>query len=136
MVLSASHLETLRAAMDRIVPADGHLGAWDAGCGDFLDQLLREGLVDAAIYRKGLDGIESEAQFAFHRAFASLTAEEQDELLSALEAGSVRTTWSIPPGSFFRTLVRNTMEGYYGNSANGGLRDAETWRAIGFEVKG
>ena len=136
MVLSASHLETLRAAMDRIVPADEHAGAWDAGCGEFLNQLLEQGLADAALYRGGLDGLESEAQRASKTSFSALSPELQDDLLAAVEAGSIQTAWAVSPGAFFRTLVRNTMEGYYGNAANGGLREAETWKAIGFEVKG
>ena len=122
--------------MDRIIPADGYVGAWDAGCGEFVDQLLQQGLVEVTIYQQGLDGLENEAQQAYHQAFTVLSPEEKDELLSSVEAGSVQTAWAFSPSLFFRTLVRNTMEGYYGDAANGGLRQAATWKAIGFEVTG
>jgi hypothetical protein len=136
MVLSASQLQVLRAAMDRVVPADADLGAWDAGCGEFLTHLLDEGLADREFYRKGLDSLDAEAQAAFHEGFARLSSEEQDDLLSWVEVGSVSVPWPVSPGLFFRTLVKNTMEGYYGNRRNGGNREPESWKMIGFEVTG
>jgi gluconate 2-dehydrogenase gamma chain len=122
--------------MDRVVPADTDQGAWEAGCGDFLIRLLEDDLADRDLYRKGLDSLDNEANQVFHTSFDRLTSEEQDDLLTSVEVGSVSTRWAVLPGLFFRTLVKNTMEGYYGSPGNGGNREALAWKMIGFEVTG
>ncbi len=122
--------------MDRVVPADTDQGAWEAGCGDFLIRLLEDDLVDRELYRSGLDSLDKEANELYQNSFDKLTSDEQDDLLTSVEVGSVFTRWSVFPGLFFRTLVKNTMEGYYGSSRNGGNRDGLAWQMIGFEVTG
>ena len=133
-LLSRSQAETLRAAVDRIIPADEAPSGWEAGVGDYFAQLLtREGRFLRPT-QQGLDALDAEAQAMESRAFAALTPEVQDAVLARVEAGDVRTDWPSPAPAFFRRLVSQAMEGYYADPGNGGNKDGAAWRMIGFRV--
>jgi hypothetical protein len=132
-MLSPAQQTTLRALMDRIIPADEDPGAWDAGVGDYLAAQFEGDLREAeADYCAGLDALEAEAQASAHAGFAALPAAEQDALLRRVEAGRVVHHWPIDPVAFFQTVVQHVAEGYYSNPGNGGNRDERAWRMIGF----
>jgi hypothetical protein len=125
--------ETLRALMNRIIPADDEPGAWAAGAGDYLErQLQGDARSLASIVAAGLASLDAESQARHARAFSELAASEQDQLLEAVERADVLTAWPVDPTEFFTRMVALTSEGYYSDPANGGNRGARSWEMIGF----
>jgi hypothetical protein len=135
--MTERQLDTLRAAADRIIPPDETCGAANAGTAEFILRLLRDDLSgEQETYLKGLDGIDREADARYGRAFAALTAEEQDTVLKGIEADCVMAAWSISPRKFFQMLVEHVLEGFYADPGNGGNRDAVSWKMIGYRTEG
>lgn len=136
-MLTASQRDTLRALVDRIIPADDFPGGWEAGVGDYLDRQFAgdlSHLVDD--YRAGLDALDAEAHATTGTSFAALALAAQDEVLRRVEQGDVTADWQVDPAAFFRAATEHAAEGFYGDPGNGGNRDGVSWRMIGFEVTG
>ena len=132
-MLTQTQLDTLHHLMDRIIPPDQDLGAWDAGVADYLLGQFNRDLRDYLdIYRAGLDALEAEALARTQISFAALPADAQDALLRQVEAGEVVLTWPVPPQQFFADAVQHVSEGYYADPGNGANRDLAAWRMIGF----
>lgn len=134
MKLNESQQRTLRAAVDRIIPADDYPSAWQAGVGDYLARQFEGDLkpvLDA--YREGLDSLEREAIVRYQQSFCLLPDTEQDTLLKQVEQGEVVTTWAFSPVNFFRLLTETTTEGFYSEPEQGGNRDRVSWTMTGFE---
>ena len=127
-------ISVLQAAVDRIIPADDYPSGWDAGVGDFFAQLLMREPRYVAPYQSGLDALEAEAQAASGASFAALPPDAQDGLLKRVEAGDVRTEWTLDSKPFFRLLVDQTMEGFYADPGNGGNKGGIAWEMIGYRV--
>jgi Gluconate 2-dehydrogenase subunit 3 len=136
MMFIEQQLATLRALIDRIIPADDFPSGWQAGVGDYLaGQFKRDLRPQLDRYRVGLDALDAEAQAGSGLRFAELDATDQDALLRRVEAGTVATAWPIDPAAFFQAAVEHAMEGFYSDPGNGGNRDGVAWRMIGFEVR-
>jgi len=136
-MLSELQHATLRALVDRIIPADDFPSGWQAGVGDYLARQFERDLhPQLDRYRAGLDALDAEAQAGTGAHFAELDAAQQDALLRRVEVGSVATAWPINPAAFFQAAVEHAMEGFYSDPGNGGNRDGVSWRMIGFEVRG
>ena len=136
-MLSPKQLDTLRAAIDRIIPPDNYPGGWEAGVGDYLARQFERDLKDAvALYHAGLDALDADAHILYGNDFAALDSHLQDSLLSRLEQSHVLAGWSIDPSQFFERFVNHCMEGYYSDPGNGGNRSGIAWTMIGFEVTG
>lgn len=134
MALSDSQQKTLRAAINRIIPADDYPGAWESGVGEYIARQLNGDLrAMAGVYEQGLAGLNSESVAMFNVEFDELSATKQDELLSRIEAGDVSKPWPVSPKEFFAMLVNHCAEGYYSDPGNGGNRDARSWEMIGFD---
>ena len=131
--LSPSQLQTLRAAVDRIIPADDHPSGWEAGVGDFLALLLVREPKYLPVYQSGLDAMEAEAHIQ-GASFADMRAVTQDALLAKIEEGEVQAEWPLDPAVFFRLLVQQTMEGFYADPGNGGNKGGVAWDMIGYRV--
>lgn len=128
---------TLHAMVDVIVPADKWASASDAAVPRYLERQFDSDLASQiGHYRLGLDAVDAEAEAVYGRAFTGLTADQRERLLVAIESGEVCGTWPVDPRAFFALVVGNVMEGFYGDPANGGNRDAVSWRMIGFRVSG
>jgi hypothetical protein len=132
-MFSTTQMNTLHSLMDRIIPPDQDVGAWQAGVGDYISRQLQGDLRDALpAYQAGLDALNAEAQARTGRAFADLPASEQDDLLRQVEAGQVSTAWPTDPARFFQMVVEHVAEGFYSDPGNGGNRGGVAWRMIGF----
>jgi gluconate 2-dehydrogenase gamma chain len=128
--------QTLRAAVDRIIPPDDYPGAWDAGVGDYLARQFEGDLaLQLDLFTTGLDALEAEALARFNSRFVNLTFDQQDTALAHIETREVLTLWSIPPARFFELLVNTTAEGYYCEPEQGGNRAAISWAMTGFEER-
>ncbi len=134
MNLSPLHWNTLRALMNRIIPADNFPDAWKAGVGDYLTRQFAHDLSpQLETYRAGLEALEAEARAFTGKSFSELETAAEDEILSCLETGQVALSWQVDPAKFFHMVIEHVMEGYYSDPENGGNRDAIAWRMIGFE---
>jgi gluconate 2-dehydrogenase gamma chain len=173
----------IRAAAARLIPTDDlGPGAEEAGVvyfidrelastkayrgpayqqGPFLDGAMTQGdqsaLSMADRFRLGLEGMETYAQRLYGAGFASLTAEQQDRILSDMEQGKPDTfdrtalrsspfapassgteaiEQGLEPGegakAFFDLLLTYTMGGYFADPVHGGNRDMVGWKLIGF----
>jgi hypothetical protein len=136
-MLTEAQRATLRALVDRLIPADDFPGGWDAGVGDYLDRQFGGDLSESVdLYRSGLDALEVEARATAGVGFVALAPTAQDDLLRRVEVGDVATDWPVDPAEFFRAAAEHAAEGFYGDPGNGGNRDGVSWRMIGFEVTG
>jgi hypothetical protein len=125
--------DVLRAALDRLIPVDDFPGAVDAGVErSIVRQLAGDAREQAPLVSAGLRALNAEAQVRFGATFAALGPTRQDEVLSAVEAGSVRATWSVPPAVFFTRLLELTNEGYYADTSESGPVEMIGWRMIGY----
>jgi hypothetical protein len=126
----------LRAAVDRIIPADDAPSASDAGVLIYIERKFgRDVAGRATSFAAGLGALHDEAVARFGRTFESLGTAEQDDVLRFIEAGTVIVDWPVNPSQFFTLLVESTMEGYYGDPANGGNRDEVAWKMCGFKER-
>ena len=168
---------TIEAAMARIIPTDDKPGAKEAGTIQFLDRYLSgidfiyakpdgngfeklEG--DRAkgwrqrieiLRRKYVEGIkelDQQASSRFGAEFISLTAEQQDRILTEVER-AVAPDPDVPEGQaasvepalqqtsaeidldFFPLLTLHTRQGFYSDPIYGGNQDRAGWKVIGFE---
>ncbi|HVX44103.1 MAG TPA: gluconate 2-dehydrogenase subunit 3 family protein, partial [Mycobacteriales bacterium] len=106
---------TLRAVVDRLVPADDYPSGWDSGVGDFLERIFATDLIDSRDrLQQGLDQLGD---------FANLDPADQDRVLGSEDMRE-----------FVDWLTLLVMQGFYGDPGNGGNRDEISWRALGFRV--
>jgi choline dehydrogenase-like flavoprotein len=128
---------TLRALVERIVPADDYPSGWQAGVGDFLQRIVERDLADRAeLMTAGLALLDAEAQ-ARHGGtpFAELAEAAQDAVITDLLAGHSSQHWDrMPADEFLRMMIGLTVHGYYGDPDNGGNRDAVSWDMVGYRV--
>ncbi len=140
MSLTPAQLEALRALLDRLIPADEVPGALAAGTDGFVVALLAgDCAAEAPTIAAGLSQLDAEAA-ARHGAgsiFSALSPILQDALLTALEQNQPATPWPTPltAAAFFNRMVDLAAEGFYADPANGGNRDAASWRMIGYDPR-
>lgn len=150
---SAAQAALMAAMVDRLLPADDHPSASQAGVVTYIDRQLaglfgrgarmyleapfsrgtpQQGyqlpLTPAQLYRESLLALMADTTW---RDFAALDPDRQDALLERLEAGAFMLG-RVPSAVFFETLLANTIEGYFADPMYGGNRDMAGWRMIGF----
>ncbi len=123
MMLMEPQLQALRAAADRIVPADDYPSAWEAGAETYFARLFAREPRFLPQYQAGLDALNAAAGGAF----AALDADVQDALLHRLEA-------SEEPLAFVHLLIEQTMESFYADPGNGGNAGGVSWDMIGHRI--
>lgn len=122
---------TLHALVDRLIPADGQPGGWEAGLRDFLPRALaREARADAPVVEGGSALLDAESGVRYGgAAFAELSAARRDAIVADLADGRPRAAWGdLAPDEFIRTVIRLSVQGYYGTAEHG----AAAWRAMGY----
>jgi gluconate 2-dehydrogenase gamma chain len=161
--LNAAEAATVGAMADRIFPPDGDgPGATEIGVVTYLDgqlagdwgagaRLYRHGpfhepaqpgygyqlpLTPRALYKHVLERIDAHVKERHGgEALPALAHEEQDKLLSALEAGKVDLGLADGPhgftsADFFTIFLANVTEGLFADPIHGGNRNVEGWRWI------
>ena len=148
----------VEAATERLIPADD-LGPGAKACGvaRFIDHQLagaygraqgwymqgpwakgtdtqgfQSRMDPAGLYRAAIKAIADHVGSARHgQAFGDLAPDEQDRLLTDLEAGKLDL--GGPSGAtFFNMLLINTKEGMFSDPIYGGNQDMAGWKMIGF----
>ena len=147
----------IEAAVARLIPDDElGPGAREAGCAYFIDQQLagafgagarwytqgpfgdaspEQGyqlpLTPRQLYRLGIEHVNAHCTTAFAKTFDRLDAARQDEILRALEQGTLQAG-GAPLQTFFEMLLANTIEGFFADPIYGGNRDKVGWTLVGF----
>lgn len=133
-MLSEDYMLILKSLVNCIIPADDYPDGWSAGVGDYLINQFEGGLKDKLeTYKSGLSAIDEEARAVYEQSFAELSAEQQNQLLTQIEAGQIKSTAENLP-LFFVMVIEHATEGFYSNPENGGNRDGIAWDMMGFEV--
>jgi len=83
-------------------------------------------------YRLGVRAIDGHCRQQFGKVFADLSAEQQDSVLKEVEGGKIKSD-DAPLATFFDGfLLKNTLEGYFGDPMYGGNKDMAAWKMIGY----
>ena len=128
------HATTIAAFTERLMPgAPGKPGASEAGVLNYIDLALAGAYAELQdFYRRGLASLDAFCRKTYHSPFTQLTAAQQDETITALEAGKAAGfTWPTAQ-AFFSTLRTHTMEGMFADPVYGGNKDFAGWRLVGF----
>lgn len=89
------------------------------------------------LYRAGLAALDEycrsgrEAHTSPGKAFAQLTADQQDGILNGLESGAVHFE-ALDARTFFEQVLKDVQEGFFADPIYGGNRDMCAWKMIGF----
>jgi hypothetical protein len=121
--LSADEMAVLSAAAQVIVPTTDTPGAKEAGVPQFIGALFTGWMSDdeAALFRKGLAGLDDSAKQLYQRGFAGCTPEQGAEILQALRTASPYggRTFSLtdrildPKAPFYLRLRDLVVLGYF-----------------------
>jgi gluconate 2-dehydrogenase gamma chain len=158
LFFTGEEAEMVEAIVDRLIPPDElGPGGKDAGCAVFIDRQLagpyggaaglymsppfaagsmtqgnQSAEAPAMRYRQGLGALANHVRSAFSgKKLADLSAQQQDEVLKALESGKIDLK-TLNGGEFFNLLLQNTMEGYFADPIYGGNREMVGWKLVGF----
>jgi len=125
---------TIKAFAERLMPgAPGKPGATDADVLNYIDLALSGAYKDEQeFYRHGLTQLDAHCKAAYGKAFRSLPAAQQDEVITALEHGKAPEFVWPTAQAFFNTVRKHTMEGMFADPVYGGNKDFAGWRLVGF----
>jgi gluconate 2-dehydrogenase gamma chain len=125
---------TIAAFTERLMPsAPGKPGARDADVLNYIDLALAGAYEEMQdFYRRGLAQLEVYCRATYKEPFVRLTAEQQDEVITALENGKASGFTYPTAREFFNVLRTHTMEGMFADPLYGGNRDFAGWRLVGF----
>src|ERR1700757_2439007 len=125
--LTPEQRKTVDALIDRIIPKDElGPGAVECGVGDYIDRCLSDYL--AAEKPLFLDGLANLDVFSLRTqgiAFASLTTDKQDAVLTAIDNNQAPNL-----RGFFNRVRRLTLEGMFGDPVYGGNKNFAGWDLI------
>jgi len=154
---SAEEARFIEAATARFIPADDlGPGAKELGVPTFIDRQLagaygraqrwymlgpwRPGtetqgyqsrLTPAQMYRFAIKAINEYVREKQGKAFADLSAEDQDKVLTGLEKDEIKFE-GVNATAFFHAFLQNTIEGFFSDPIYGGNREMAAWKMIGF----
>jgi hypothetical protein len=126
--LDAARSETLRAAVERILPGTHGPGAVRTAAAAGFERALLDPYYRGL--RRGvealLDQLQAQARERHGLDFTACDAEQRDELLRGVEHDpNPAMRW------VFRILIGLSLEGLLGDPQHGGNRDASGWEFIG-----
>ena len=83
-------------------------------------------------YRLGIKAIDDLCQARQKKPFAELAAADQDDVLQQIEKGKL-TSPELPLRTFFTSfLLKNVMEGFFGDPMYGGNKEMGAWKMIDY----
>jgi gluconate 2-dehydrogenase gamma chain len=131
--LSAAEAQTLEAVLERLIPTDATgPGAKEANVLRYIDwSLAGELAVFKAPYSSALAAIDAYSVSKFGGALASLTATQQDAVLTDME--SDKATGFTPGSSAAFEMIRgHAMQGMFGDPVHGGNVGFVGWKLVRF----
>ncbi len=131
-VLDTGIAVTLAAFSNRVVPADANgPAAADCGVVAYINRSLAEwNQAEVALVTAGLQSLDAAASSRFNQGFAQLTESQQDELMLAMEAGTLENFANAQ--QVFNRLHRLTLEGMFSDPYYGGNANYAGWDLIGY----
>jgi hypothetical protein len=128
--LSAAQLRTLEAFVDRLIPKDElGPGATESGVAVYINRSLADYLApEKAAFIAGLEATDAFARRTEDRAFAELSPEKQDAVLTAMDNGTAAGFQDAR--AFFGRVRRLALEGMFGDPSYGGNRNFAGWDLI------
>lgn len=132
-VFTSAEAECLIALCEQIIPADQDAGATDAGVIHFIDKLLYERFGHLLpFYKQGLAALDASCKELHQKPFALLTPPVQIEVMKLMESNSLPAAYweETKASSFFRQVIKNTMQGFYGPPRHGGNKDFVSYRML------
>nr|WP_283776354.1 gluconate 2-dehydrogenase subunit 3 family protein [Stappia sp. WLB 29] len=85
----------------------------------------------AMLYRLALAELDDYCRSQRGGAFAELSEEDQDAVLTGLDEGEIAFE-RVSAKTFFDLVLENTVEGFFADPLYGGNRDMVGWRYVGF----
>jgi gluconate 2-dehydrogenase gamma chain len=148
----------VEALVDHMVPADQYSpkgtdmginiyfdrtlgGAWGQGerlyiQGPFKkgtpNQGYQLGMVPAALFRAGAEGLKDYCVAKYQKSFDVLSAAAKEEVLKGLQGGQIELPNGVPARTFFAQLYQLVQEGMYADPIYGGNRNKSGWKMIGY----
>jgi hypothetical protein len=124
--LTQAQTATLDAIAARLIPTDDNgPGAREAMAVRYVLRSLASDYEEhRAAYVTGLAAVDSVARSRYTRAFAALTEDEQDSVLTEIERG-------VAP-EFFELVRRHVIEGMFGDPRWGGNAGQTGWTLLGY----
>jgi len=125
---------TIAAFAERLMPGEpGKPGATDADVLNYIDLALAGPYSDEQyFYRTGLIQLDTHCTQTYGKPFRSLTAEQQDETIVALEHNKAPAFVWPTAVAFFNAVHKHTLEGMFSDPIYGGNKDFAGWRLVGF----
>lgn len=122
----------LDAFADRIIPADeSEPGAAASSVTRYIERSLGQwNQADLPLLRSGMQALDSAAHGQHMKSFASLPADQQDELMLAMEAGQLAGADNAQAA--FNRLHRLVLEGMFSDPYYGGNANYAGWDLIGY----
>jgi gluconate 2-dehydrogenase gamma chain len=131
--LTAAEADTLEAIVARLIPSDENgPGAAEARAAHYIDRALTGPLRSSrSAYAAGLAALDEYAQSAKGAPFASLSAKDQDAVLSDMEK-NVATGFAPNAAAFFNLVRTHTIQGTFCDPYYGGNANFVGWDLIGY----
>ena len=131
-ILDNNTVATLAAFTNRIVPADVNgPAAADCGVVTYIHRSLAEwNTADVALLTTGLQKLNEVSITRFGQHFTTLAESQQDELMLAMEAGTLENFTTAQ--QVFNRLYRLTLEGMFSDPYYGGNVNYAGWDLIGY----
>ena len=125
--LTPDQRQILDAFIDRLVPKDElGPGAVECGAGDYIDRCLADYLAaEKPLFLEGLANLDVFALRTQGIAFATLPADKQDAVLTAIDNNQAPNL-----RGFFNRVRRLTLEGMFGDPVYGGNKNFAGWDLI------
>jgi gluconate 2-dehydrogenase gamma chain len=124
---SPDQRRTLEAFIDRICPQDElGPGAVEIGAADYMEIQLGDFLKgEKQTFLDGLAAVDAYARTNYAGAFADLSAEKRDAILTDIDSGKANNL-----RAFFTRARRLTLEGMFGDPHYGGNKNFAGWDLI------
>ncbi len=134
LTFDAREWGVVEAATSRLVPSDDGLpGAREANVVGYIDRQLAE--PHFAVFKRefeaGVSALELVAAAKFGARFLEVEPAQQDEVLTAIQAGE-GSTGDFSAEHFFQVLLTLTLEGLLCDPVHGGNRNEAGWKLIGY----
>jgi gluconate 2-dehydrogenase gamma chain len=117
----------------RLIPSDANgPGAREARVLRYIDRALSGELASSrTAYTAGLAATDAYARSKFGAGFASLSADQQDSVLTDMEQ-NVATGFSPNSRAFFDLVREHALQGMFGDPVHGGNEEFIGWDLLGF----
>lgn len=131
--LTAAESDVLEAIVARLIPSDATgPGAKEARAARYIDRALGGALASSRqSYAAGLAAVDQYARSSRGRAFTQLRPEDQDALLSEVEADTA-TGFAGGSAAFFTLVRAHTLEGTFSDPYYGGNANFVGWDLLGY----